>query len=345
MAKIQKREIISYKTKSKLPLQKRTFEIEYIFNEDDLIKLEDVARVNVPWKLDEESQRLVSLKAQVTPGRYGVIMSLPSKTHWFLDLLSRVVNKITLDKFYPGPKDINLAQSERKKLFRNNASGMIEIFLGNMFRGSSSEESLTSYITQANDYGEVDYLFIKSKEELTSVFYCKMPTELVDETLSELFIPDHTFHIIPCFKYLLLGLLKPSLLEDNEIFILGSIFEELLLVPKNPSNPFDPYKDYPDKLSVDPDMEFLNHKKIILDNLSNQKINIDFKKVVALAKKEYKRMQKPNVFYSKQFSKIFKELEFNYSMIKICHQDDLSNFEKRFNALRKISKKQGKINY
>ena len=80
---------------------------------------------------------------------------------------------------------------------------------------------------------------LQSKKKIKKILYVD---EAIDigfgniDGLLELFIPDVTFHVVPLFRYLLLGLLDFKLLNISEYEVIGHLTEADVIDDQSSTN-------------------------------------------------------------------------------------------------------------
>jgi len=156
--------------------------------------------------------------------RYGSVVSINERTHWTLSLMSR------------------------------NATG------GNNRKTSISSilDGLLSHVTKSSFISDAELISIKEDQEedlnkdmqsLYKVFYCKddnpdikkLDEQSSSTDLKELFIPDLTYHVVPLFRFLLLGLINPKLLSNSELTLIRDLIPNSELPEKGLSRLNKPF--------------------------------------------------------------------------------------------------------
>lgn len=220
-------------------------------------------------QLEKNTIEDVSMIRRSVGARYGSVVSINEKTHWTILLMSR---NATDDRF----KKTSISSVLDDLLNHATNPGLISnqnALPGNMI---SSNENLNRNI-----------------QGLYKVFYCKddspeikklgLPSSSVD--LKELFIPNITYHVIPLFRFLLLSLISPKLLANDELDLIRTLIPDTGLPEKGLdrySDPFmtesnhDIFKDKLSNLEIDFIKIYKNCKKII--NNEQKKINVAFNK-------------------------------------------------------------------
>ena len=316
MKKISKN-ITEVYSKVKSPFLNFEEEEKVISFQDEKLSLEDMAFLKGWFPSPSET-------SQVAQRKNRSVVLFTEKTHWSMTLISRVITDIYRNdgKFLNmmGLTDVN---SYRSKFRNHSFSSSLEIFINNIFRSNLFEGSLENTAADVLEQERNEYILTEARKRLKKIFYIDDAIDTGFENIDgllELFIPDATFHVVPLFRYLLLGLLDSKLLNGGELEVIfnltnaGDIEED---------NPFS--KDFGDTLS-DPGF--------IEGNLrENSSFEIDFNRLLKNAK----------AFDAKSFKGVKSKEALSLDLIKNLTKEELKSFETKFMKMKKIVSQAGKI--
>ena len=302
MKKINKN-ITEVYSKVKSPFINFVEEEKMINFQDEKLSLEDVGYLSEPFPDSIE-------KSKVTQGRNGSVVLFTEKTHWSMTLISRVITDIYR---YDGKFLKMLAMTDRSKFRNHSFSSSIEILISNIFRSNLFEASLKNSATDIIEQKKNEYILSEARKRLKKIFYVE---DEIDGLL-ELFIPDVTFHIVPLFRYLLLGLLDPKLLNINEFDVIGNLTNLGYIKDDNP------FSANFDETLYDPGFIEFNLKE-------NSSFKLDFNKLHKDAK-------------SLTIKKVKNKEELSLALIKNLKKEEIKTFEKKFMKIKEIVSQAGKI--
>ena len=302
MKKINKN-ITEVYSKVKSPFINFVEEEKMINFQDEKLSLEDVGYLSEPFPDSIE-------KSKVTQGRNGSVVLFTEKTHWSMTLISRVITDIYR---YDGKFLKMLAMTDRSKFRNHSFSSSIEILISNIFRSNLFEASLKNSATDIIEQEKNEYILSEARKRLKKIFYVE---DEIDGLL-ELFIPDVTFHIVPLFRYLLLGLLDPKLLNINEFDVIGNLTNLGYIKDDNP------FSANFDETLYDPGFIEFNLRE-------NSSFKLDFNKLHKDAK-------------SLTIKKVKNKEELSLALIKNLKKEEIKTFEKKFMKIKEIVSQAGKI--
>tara|TARA_B100001248_G_C27381722_1_gene457290 strand:- start:44 stop:958 length:915 start_codon:yes stop_codon:yes gene_type:complete len=302
MKKINKN-ITEVYSKVKSPFINFIEEEKMINFQDEKLSLEDVGYLSEPFPDSIE-------KSKVTQGRNGSVVLFTEKTHWSMTLISRVITDIYR---YDGKFLKMLAMTDRSKFRNHSFSSSIEILISNIFRSNLFEASLKNSATDIIEQEKNEYILSEARKRLKKIFYVE---DEIDGLL-ELFIPDVTFHIVPLFRYLLLGLLDPKLLNINEFDVIGNLTNLGYIKDDNP------FSANFDETLYDPGFIEFNLRE-------NSSFKLDFNKLHKDAK-------------SLTIKKVKNKEELSLALIKNLKKEEIKTFEKKFMKIKEIVSQAGKI--
>ena len=261
-------------------------------------------------------------KGKILGGRYGSVISINEQTAWTLDLVAK-----------------SSSISSNKKVSITNA---LDIFLDHAVRDNLSENDFA----QKYESKRKNLEFINSNlQNLNRVFIVRAPswTSSVndikyEESELEVFIPDVTYHPVPLFRFLLLGLIEPSLLSPWDLDVISYSFSELGLDTES-----FVYKDSDIKKRLQ--NTSLDFKKLYELSIETQeKIDslIDMKTVFLSGGKKRKRYDKSRLTeHVKKMQPLEKDMWTNQSIIGSLSQESINLFEQQFKIWQYLSKKMG----
>lgn len=261
-------------------------------------------------------------QGKILGGRYGSVISINEQTAWTLDLIAK-----------------SSSISTNKKVSITNA---LDIFVDHAIRNNLSENDFA----QRYEAKRKNLEFINTNlQNLNRVFIVSTPSWLssdndisYEETELEVFIPDVTYHPVPLFRYLLLGLIEPSLLGPWDLDTIGYSFRELGL----DTDSFT-YEDSDVKKRLQ--TASLDFKKLYKRSIDAQaKIDsfIDTKTVFLSGGKTRKRYDKSRLTeWVKNKQPMEKDVLTNQSMIGSLSPESIDLFERQFKIWQYLSQKMG----
>ncbi len=292
---------------------------ELKFSFDNLEEVEEREIEFYQDLVDVDRVNFKSLKSKATPGRYGSIISLPEPIAWFLELLERIFSR-KFPHLNHDPKRVNR---------KGSLNGLLVFLL---------ESLMTEPLSKLNKQVDPKFqeslftrnIFDECKQELNKVVMLKHKKE---STVFQIPVHEYTFHMIPIFRYLLLEILCPDLLEDKERDILFFFFGPHTLKKGQLyfSQDFIDTKYGDLAKSVKP--KFYEDYEVNFDALRREA-----EKLISTFQKN-----KSHRGISSQYD-ISKDILLNAKMISLVPSNLLFKaMRDRINLLRKISKKIGKI--
>ena len=229
--------------------------------------------------------------------------------------------------------------STNKKVSITNA---LDIFLDHAVRDNLSENDFA----QKYESKRKNLEFINSNlQNLNRVFIVRTPSWTssendirYEESELEVFIPDATYHPVPLFRFLLLGLIEPSLLGPWDLDVISYSFSELGL----DTDSFT-YEDSDIKKRLQ--NTSLDFKKLYeLSIKTQEKIDslIDTKTVFLSGGKKRKRYDKSRLNeHVKKMQPLEKDMWTSQSIIGSLSQESINLFEQQFKIWQYLSKKMG----
>ena len=326
MKKISKN-ITDVYSKIKSPFSNFVEEEKVISFQDEKLSLEDVAFLKESYPFSSET-------SQKSQGRNRPVVLFTEKTHWSMTLISRVITDIYRNdsKFLKmmALADVNNYRSK----FRNHSfSSSLEIFINNIFRSNLFEGSLENTAADVLEHERNEYILTEARKRLKKILYVD---EAIDigfgniDGLLELFIPDVTFHVVPLFRYLLLGLLDFKLLNVSEYEVIGHLTEADVIDDQNLQQTSD-FDLAVFKAVAEDSGNTIRDEGFIEYNLKeNLNFKVDFNKLYKDAK-------------SLTIEKAKNKEELSLALIKNLTKEELKSFETKFIKLKKIVSQTGKI--
>ena len=199
-----------------------TFEL----NSDDINgAIVDYGSIERLKKLEKNTIEDVSMIRRSVGARYGSVVSINEKTHWTILLMSR-----------------NASDDRDKKM-------SISSVLDDLLSHATNHGLISNQNALPGNFVLINENLNKNIQGLYKVFYCKddspeikkldLPSSSVD--LVELFVPNITYHVIPLFRFLLLSLINPKLLANDELDLIRSIIPNTDLPEKGLDKYSEPY--------------------------------------------------------------------------------------------------------
>lgn len=261
-------------------------------------------------------------QGKILGGRYGSVISINEQTAWTLDLIAK-----------------SSSISTNKKVSITNA---LDIFLDHAVRDNLSENDFA----QRYEAKRKNWEFINSNlQNLNRVFIVSTPSWLssdndieYEETELEVFIPDVTYHPVPLFRYLLLGLVEPSLLGPWDLDTIGYSFRELGIEPDS-----FVYEDSDIKKRLQTaSLDFKKLHKRSIETQAEIDSLIDTKTVFLSGGKTRKRYDKSRLTeWVKNKQPLEKDILTNQSMIGSLTPESIELFERQFKIWQYLSQKMG----
>lgn len=225
-------------------------------------------------------------------GRYGIPVSMKETTYWRYKLTAMALSKI---------------EGKFRSISSVLESFFFEDILTSLSKAQTSAVSPDSGIDREFKLNEI-------KQELKIIVLAR---EGDDDEYWEDNIPDLTFHLIPCFRTLLLCLAKPEYINEQDLIEMD-IFSGFM----------DSESENELSYAIN-NIEFFD-KKDLRKIFINMKIN--FSELWKFVKNE-KEVSKPSTRYIKK----------NKLLIANLSEDALKGFEKRFLLLQEIIPKTGRL--